>query len=89
MRAQEAFDSLGLRLGESNSCFDQAVQNIPSWSDAVDMHVKQYVAGVKDIVKANLHWSFRTQRHFGSKREEVRQTGRIDVLKHPSYLLRK
>lgn len=40
--------------------FDRLMCELPSWEDAVDAEVKVYLQGLKNCVKANLEWSFRT-----------------------------
>ncbi|KAH7018022.1 terpene synthase metal binding domain-containing protein [Microdochium trichocladiopsis] len=46
----------------------------------------QYVEGIKNVVKANMYWSFKSQRYFGQNGESVRLSRGIDVLVHPAYL---
>ena len=66
--------------------FDTAVKELPCWGEDVDGEIERYVEGIKNCVKANLHWSFRTDRYFGSKKHEVKEQGRLAVLKEPPYL---
>jgi hypothetical protein len=65
------------------------VDQLPNWGEKVDAEVIRYVEGIKNCVKANLHWGFRTDRYFGHNREYVKKTGRLDILKMPTYLARR
>ena len=83
---QEAYDQLGSMLESIYNRFDMAVKELPCWGEHVDVEVERYVEGIKNCVKANLHWSFRTDRYFGSRKDDVKEQGRLEVLKKPSYL---
>lgn len=86
MSAQQAVDHMGAKLDQIYMRFDDAILELPSWEERVDQEVKRYIEGVKNCVRANLYWSFRTERYFGRMRKEVERTGKVDVLKHPSFL---
>jgi hypothetical protein len=86
MDAQEAFDYLGSKLEKIYHRFDQAVAELPRWGNRLDDEIQTYVQGIQNCVKANLHWSFRTERYFGKSKDEVKETGLVDVLKIPPYL---
>lgn len=83
---QEAYDQLGDMLEKIYQRFDNAIKELPIWGESVDTEVGRYVDGIKNCVKANLHWSFRTDRYFGSKKDEVQRQGKLEVLKEPPYL---
>ncbi|KAE8326568.1 isoprenoid synthase domain-containing protein [Aspergillus sergii] len=79
MPAQMAFDHIG---GMLLSCYHDwylALADLPSWGESIDSEVQQYIRGVQNVVKANLHWSFRSGRYFGEANEEVRKTGIVTV----------
>ena len=84
--AQEVFDDCGSRLDKIYARFDEAVSELPSFGKAVDSELRRYVEGIKGIIKANLHWSFRTRRYFGLDGEVVKKTGKMDIQRTPSYL---
>ncbi|KAI3339675.1 terpene synthase metal binding domain-containing protein [Ustulina deusta] len=67
---------------------EEAVRALPSWGADVDAQVRQYIQGIQNIVQANLSWSFRSGRYFGSKGDQVLLMRKIDVLMHPSFLAR-
>lgn len=86
MDPQEAYDQLGKMLEKIYTRFDEAVTALPDWGEEVNAEVERYVDGIKNCVKANLHWSFRTDRYFGSKKEEIKKNGKLEVMKEPPYL---
>ncbi len=86
MSAQEAFDHLGTKLDAICARFDQAVAELLRLEVGACDQVRNYIEGIKNCIIANVHWSFRTERYFGSARQEVKRTGHIDVLRRPGYL---
>ena len=86
MSAQQAFDGLGTMLDERYRAFDAAIARLPSWGEAIDNDVQAYVEGVRNVVRANLNWSFRTERYFGKRKDEVKSTCLISVLQEPQYI---
>ncbi|KAF7588364.1 hypothetical protein BBP40_005793 [Aspergillus hancockii] len=79
MPAQMAFDHIGDMLLSRYHDWYLALAELPSWGGGVDSEIQQYIRGVQNIVRANLHWSFRSGRYFGEKNEEVRKTGMVTV----------
>jgi hypothetical protein len=53
---QEAFDHIGNMLNSRYARWELAVKNIPSWGEGLDHQVANYIQGVADVVRANLHW---------------------------------
>jgi len=86
MSAQEAFDHLGGMLEVREAKFENATATLPSWGVEVDAEVARYVQGLRDCVTANLHFSFRSERYFGTKNHEVKRSGKVSVLIKPAYL---
>lgn len=82
MSAQEAYDHTGLMIDSRLERLDECVAALPY----VDAQVATYVQGMKNVLVSNVHWSFRGQRYFGSRNEEVKKTRVIDVLAEPEYL---
>ncbi|KXT15230.1 hypothetical protein AC579_1369 [Pseudocercospora musae] len=82
MSAQEAYDHTGAMIDARLDRLDQCIAELPY----VDDQVATYVQGMKNVLIANVHWSFRGQRYFGSRNAEVRRTRVIDVLADPEYL---
>ncbi|KAE8161751.1 pentalenene synthase [Aspergillus tamarii] len=79
MPAQMAFDHIGGMLLSRYHDWYLALADLPSWGECIDSEVQQYIRGVQNVVKANLHWSFRSGRYFGKANEEVRKTGIVTV----------
>lgn len=78
--AQAAFDAVGSMLEERYQDWTVAVAGIPEWGGQIDADVKRYVAAVKNIVVANVNWSFDTTRYFGGMTKTVKETLMVDVL---------
>ncbi|KAI9698650.1 MAG: hypothetical protein M1836_003760 [Candelina mexicana] len=72
---QLAFEQIDKRLKACHRNWSQAEADLPHWGDAIDEQVTKYVAGLQHLVQANLNWSFRTERYFGKRHDDVRKTG--------------
>ncbi|KAL2813229.1 terpene synthase metal binding domain protein [Aspergillus granulosus] len=81
MSAQSAFTHIGDMLAVRYRDWYLALAQLPSWSEDVDAQVQEYVEGVRGVVRANLGWSFRSQRYFGEMGPEVRRTGKVKVMR--------
>ncbi|KAJ5320443.1 terpene cyclase [Penicillium antarcticum] len=79
MRAQEAFDCIGGMLTIRYRDWYLALADLPSWGRDIDAEVQKYIRGVRNVVQANLHWSFSSGRYFGDAVEEVRRTMMVKV----------
>ncbi|KAI1811307.1 terpene synthase metal binding domain-containing protein [Poronia punctata] len=84
--AQEAFDEIAAMVDSRFALWEEAVRSLPSWGGSVDRQVRLYIQGIQNIVQANLSWSFRSGRYFGSKGDQVLNLRKIDVLMNPSFL---
>jgi len=78
--AQAAFDAVGVMLEARYQDWAVAVAGIPGWGGQIDEDVKKYIAAVKNIVVANVNWSFETTRYFGKMTKTVKETLMVDVL---------
>lgn len=56
MPAQMAFDHIGGMLLSRYHDWYLALADLPSWGECIDSEVQQYIRGVQNVVKANLHW---------------------------------
>ncbi|KAI1756101.1 isoprenoid synthase domain-containing protein [Xylaria castorea] len=83
---QEAFDYIGNMLDSRYERWDNAAKAVPNWGESVNQHVDRYIQGVADIVRANLYWSFKSERYLGKEGAMVRQTRCIQVLRSPAFL---
>ncbi|KAG6850710.1 hypothetical protein H0H93_009868 [Arthromyces matolae] len=71
---QEAADYIGGYCQELMDRFISAQARLPSWGASVDAEVTRYIQGLGCWIKGNLDWSFETQRYFGVKHLEVKET---------------
>ncbi|KAH7305170.1 hypothetical protein BKA65DRAFT_521005 [Rhexocercosporidium sp. MPI-PUGE-AT-0058] len=83
MTQQEALDHAGAATVARYHEWDAVVQQIPSWGEEVDAIVRRFVEISRISVISNLDWSFKSQRYFGKKHEEVRRTRRINAIPMP------
>lgn len=56
MSAQEAFDVVASMVDERFAAWDETVKVVPSWGEAVNAQVEQYICGIQNMVQANLSW---------------------------------
>ncbi|KXJ86405.1 isoprenoid synthase domain-containing protein [Microdochium bolleyi] len=83
---QQAFDTVGELLTKCYQRWEEVESQLQSVSWAEDTSHEQarlYVEGIKNVVTANMYWSFKSERYFGSDGEIVRTTRQMDVLKEP------
>ncbi|GLB40505.1 putative terpenoid synthase [Lyophyllum shimeji] len=74
MTLQEASDHVGAHCKELMDNFISAQARLPSWGSSVDSEVARYLQGLGCWVKGNLDWSFETQRYFGVRHLEIKET---------------
>jgi len=79
MGAQEAFDYAGSLLDGLYKDWFHRQAELPSWGEQIDGQVQLFLRGIVDCVLGNLHWSYRTERYLGKKKDFVRQAGKIEV----------
>lgn len=90
MSAQEAFDYIGELIKIRHQHLETTIAQLPSWDAVVDQEVLRYVQAIKDVVKANLYWTFKSRRFLSeAQKAEATSTGKLDVLAEPLYLTRK
>ncbi|KAI1827715.1 isoprenoid synthase domain-containing protein [Xylaria intraflava] len=83
---QEAFSYIGAMLDGRYKRWEKAISEVPNWDDEIDKHVGKYIRGVADVVRANLNWSFKSQRYLGDRGAIVRETRRISVQRTPAFV---
>ncbi|KAI1175288.1 isoprenoid synthase domain-containing protein [Nemania sp. FL0916] len=84
--AQEAFDYIGNMLDSRYERWKKATNAVPDWGEDVNGHVAKYIRGIADVVRANLNWSFKSERYLGPNGATVRQTGYLQVMRYPDFL---
>ncbi|KAI8635655.1 isoprenoid synthase domain-containing protein [Xylariaceae sp. FL1651] len=87
--AQDAFDYIGGMLDSRYERWEKAVSEVPDWGRTINEHVEKWIRGVADVVRANLYWSFKSERYLGKNGAIVRQTRCVQVLKSPAFLCNK
>ncbi|KAL7784317.1 isoprenoid synthase domain-containing protein [Trichoderma ceciliae] len=86
MSAQKAFNTVGRLLEHRYRSWDKAEASVPSWGKKADVEVRKYIDGIKYVVKANLNWSFKSERYLGSDPGKVRATRRLHILAEPPVI---
>ncbi|KAH7021789.1 isoprenoid synthase domain-containing protein [Macrophomina phaseolina] len=74
---QQSYDRANELL---HRCYRQwyvAHAEVPSWGEQVDVQVQQYLKVCVDVLRANVRWSFRSQRYFGADVDRVRKTRQV------------
>ncbi|KAH8100907.1 isoprenoid synthase domain-containing protein [Cristinia sonorae] len=79
---QTASDLVGEHFTKLMIRFIHGKSQLPSWGKATDSAVAAYVRAMEHWVKGNLTWSFESQRYFGPRHEEIRETRLIQL--HPT-----
>ncbi|KAK1252163.1 hypothetical protein MKX08_003350 [Trichoderma sp. CBMAI-0020] len=80
MSPQKAFNTVGKLLEQRYRRWDEAEANVPSWGEETDVQVRKYIEGIKCVVKANLNWSFKSERYLGPNPAHVRVTRVLRIL---------
>ncbi|KAI1192542.1 isoprenoid synthase domain-containing protein [Nemania serpens] len=84
--AQEAFDYVGNMLESRYERWEEAIHAVPNWGGEINRDVEKYIQGVADVVRANLYWSFKSERYLGKDGLVVQQTRCVHVLRFPEFL---
>lgn len=86
MSLQDAVDKVGefCRMTIDKFCMDK--DRVPSFGDAkLDRDVATYVKGLQDWIVGSLHWSFMTERYFGTNGAEVKVHRNVTLLRRKSH----
>lgn len=79
---QGAFDYVGQEFQRLIDSFLTSELNVPSWGTGIDTTVGLYISAMRFWVVGNLHWSFESQRYFGSKGAEIQKTLSVSLLNY-------
>lgn len=84
-KAQEAVDLVRGEIEMRSLLLERAIEQVASWETPWRRECMRYVQGVRDVIKANLYWSFHSDR-FLSDNQKIRllTTDMVDVLAFPS-----
>nr|QEP49715.1 alpha-muurolene synthase [Inonotus obliquus] len=81
MELQDAMDYVGEMCRVTMENFVANKARIPSFGDAqLDRDVAGYVQGLQDWIVGALHWSFMSQRYFGTEGAEVKKHRYVKLL---------
>jgi alpha-muurolene/germacrene-A/gamma-muurolene synthase len=77
---QDAVDYISsLHYSTLDLFIDHFEADMPSWGVKLDSSVATYLRGLQDCIVASLHWSFETERYFGSNRYRVKERGLVTL----------
>ena len=79
MSLQEAVDFVGSLCQKSIDRFVEDRARLPSWGPEIDEQVQVYVQGLADWIVGSLHWSFDSERYFGKKGLEIKETRIVEL----------
>ena len=68
------------RAAEFAACKRELAGLDGAWGADVAGQVRQYVRGLECWVRANLEWTFESQRYFGTRGADIRASGTLDML---------
>ncbi|KAK5658142.1 hypothetical protein OQA88_2115 [Cercophora sp. LCS_1] len=77
---QEAIDRAGELSAEKMKRFEEVYTHVPRWVGPVDLEVQRLVDGMAQCVSGVLHWSYESQRYFGTRGLAVKRTRRLRLL---------
>ncbi|PVH78127.1 pentalenene synthase [Cadophora sp. DSE1049] len=80
MSTQEAFDHAGDMLKNCYRDWYIAQSQVPQVSQAIDYDIQKYIDAVRNIMLANLNWSFKSERYLGQKNSLARKYRTVVVL---------
>lgn len=79
MSLQEAVDFVGDLCKKSIDRFTEDRARLPSWGPEIDEQVQVYVQGLADWIVGSLHWSFDSERYFGKKGLQVKESRTVEL----------
>lgn len=77
---QDAIDKAGELSREKMEKFNALYSLLPRWVGPVDLDVQRLVDGMAQCVSGVLHWSYESQRYFGSRGMVVKRTRTLRML---------
>ena len=79
MSLQEAIDFVGDLCKKSIDRFTEDRARLPSWGPEIDAQVQVYVQGLADWIVGSLHWSFDSERYFGKKGAQIKESRIVEL----------
>ncbi|KAJ8480777.1 hypothetical protein ONZ51_g6432 [Trametes cubensis] len=77
---QSAVDFVGGLCKQTIDAFVENQRNLPSFGPELDRDVALYVQGMQDWIVGSLHWSFMTERYFGTSGAEIKKNRIVRLL---------
>lgn len=77
---QPALDKAGELSTARIEQFNTLYRNLPCWFGPVDLEVQKLVHGMAMCVSGVMHWSYESQRYFGSRGLEVKHSRWLHLL---------
>ncbi|KAF8623697.1 hypothetical protein AX17_007395 [Amanita inopinata Kibby_2008] len=71
---QDASDYIGEHSQELMKKYLTAKTTMPSWGPMIDSQVLRFIQGLECWIVGNLNWSFESQRYFGVRHLEIKET---------------
>ena len=87
MGAQEAFTFVGEEVERRLQDLNKLTVEIAEGYGPSHGELMRYVQGIKDVIKANLFWSFKSDRFLsGEQKSQLAREGTLEVLETPRYM---
>lgn len=76
---QGAVDHIGQMCRRAVDAFCEHRARVPSWGPAIDGDVARYVRGLEDWIAGSLHWTFLSERYFGTQGVDIKETLQVTL----------
>jgi hypothetical protein len=77
MAAQEAVNIISAAIDQSLLRLEQAIEEVSDWKAPWQEDSMRYIQGIMDVIKANLYWSFYSDRFFSEDQKTRLMTTRM------------
>jgi hypothetical protein len=87
MGAQEAFTFVGKEVERRLQDLNKLIIEIAEGYGPSHAELMRYIQGIKDVIKANLFWSLKSDRFLsGEQKSQLTREGTLEVLETPRYI---
>lgn len=83
LSVQEAVNWIEIKFREVLAEYLEAKGRIRSYGSEADIMVVKYLHGTEQWISANIAWSFDSQRYFGTRHKEVKETLKVTIKSTP------
>lgn len=77
---QAAIDEAGDMCAIKTARFEKLYLDLPRWVGPVDLDVQKLVDGMGLCVGGVMHWSYESQRYFGKRGLEIKESRTLNLL---------